>query len=1731
MRETEGMRDPLRLRLARWGLLWGLVIAGMTGGQASAPTAQPGQLLVKFAAGASSQATVTAHKTIGSQVVKNFGSMGWQLVQLPAGMSVQAGTTAYKRLAKVAGVEPNYRWRAFATATALPNDPRVSELWGMQRINAPAAWNLTQGSSAVVAIIDSGVDYTHPDLTANMWRNPGEIPGNGLDDDGNGYSDDIFGIDAVNGDTDPQDDDGHGTHVAGTIGAVGNNGLGVAGVNWAVQILALKFLDAEGFGSTDGALACYQYLIAMRARGINIVAVNNSWGGGGESQALQEAIDAAGAAGVVSLCAAGNAASDIDASPTLPASLPCASIIAVAASDENDQRASFSNWGRTMVDLAAPGVNILSTTGGDYQRFNGTSMATPHVTGAVALMLAQRPSLSVAQVKAILLQSVDVLPQWQGLVVSNGRLNLARALQGVQLSIDTVLVDDTVGNGNRSGFIDPGEVICLQIQVHNDQGSALTGMTGTLTCETTGVTIGTGTAAYPDLAIDGLALNSLPFVFVPASDIPWNTPLRFTLRLSTAQGGYSEQFTLLIGQHLPQSVFHDDLEAGAQGWTHTGAGDSWQLVTTTWAKSPTKAWHAQAPPLVADQSLVSPPIALPPTLGNLHLTFWHTYTFENQFDGGVLEISTDDGATFTDLGAEIREGGYTHTLYTTGNPLSGRRAWTGGILGTMTAVIANLQPWAGMTVRLRWRLGTDSSVEREGWYVDAINVSGDEIRTTPVTRDALPRTPFDPSPPDGAEAISTRTHLYWNGARPPVAPNRISTTRVKAQQASVLTSQLPAALTSVAIFQDNNPWGQDINQRILTAHGISYVILPSTEMGIADLSRYDKVIIASVQGTATFYDRLMTHRAYFEAYVDAGGLLDLHLASFIDADAAGRTLPGGLVLVPQTATEVIGIAESAHPVLTTPNLIDLADLQGWNNSAHSYFVTLPPDTTTILTAPTLNNTPVAVTIARGAGRIFATTQPLEWTNASPSYLENTLLFELPEPSLPVVYDVYFDTTNPPLTKIADGISTTECAPDQLAEGVQYYWQVVARSMAGQSAGPVWTFATERLNRLVRVQSTLGAIASPVRVPILFEAQGNENALGCSLAFDPTLLRTPTVSLSADAATATLVVNTADIAAGKLGIVLALPTGHVFPAGTRDLVEVTFTAAVVASRTETTLHFTDSPVQLEVADIQANPLSVQWQDGQVILQVGLEADVAPRHEGDGRVSAIDGVQISRFVAKLDTPATPWEFMRADCAPRATKGDGRLSAIDWVQAGRYILGLDSQQPTGGPYRMAVQARATTLPPAGNRAVRVLDTTLRAGQSGDVAVVLEAQGNECSLAFSLHFDPRVLTFQSAVLGTGAANATVSLNTALAAQGQVGVLLGYLPPTTFAAGTRQVLRLTFLAGTGTGTTALTFADVPTSCEISTAFAAPLGATYCPGIVTVLLPQANHAPVAQGDTISLWADQSVSLAAPGVLANDTDSDGDPLTAVPVTAAAHGIVLLTADGAVTYTPVSGFSGIDTFTYQVSDGLATSAVVTVTLEVTAPLSVVTLAASPPARLPSGRPVTLVARATGGRHVEYHFRAGYRSGSGWVWTTIRPYDVERTCTWIPTETRLWSLIVWAREVGSPRLVEVYGTHALTVTPVLTAVNLSSPNRRTLQPQQQPLLLTALAVGGAQVEYQFRAGYLSGTHYVWTLLRPYTPDRSVTWTPPEARIWLIEVWARETGSVQPYDVSATASYRISP
>jgi subtilisin family serine protease/sugar lactone lactonase YvrE len=490
--------------------------------------------------------------TLAQLAANNGGSLvktpvpGLYLVQL-ANANIDTLPNAVQTYSKFSGVLKYAEADSVIHASLVPNDPQFPGDWGLHNIgqtsgtpqddiDAEDAWSIiNQSPNVIVAVIDSGIDFNHPDLQANIWTNPN--PGQ------HGYANDVHGWNFVAGNNNPQDDFYHGTHVSGTIGAVGNNGVGIAGVTWKVKLLPLKFLDSTGSGYTSDAVSAITYATAVGAR-----ILSNSWGGGGYSQALKDSIDAANTAGALFVVAAGNDSANSDQNPTYPADFASANIISVAATDDNDQLADFSDYGTNSVQLAAPGVGILSTfptvataamteegLPTSYGQISGTSMATPHVSGVAALALAQNPSLTVAQLRALLLARVTELPQLGGLVQTAGRLNAYNVVNpnwqgspGV-LQLSQTTFDDSEGDGD--GAANPGEIIHFTPTILNPGGATVNGVTATITSDQSDATVLTGTLSVGTVLGHQSVTTASPFRIQIASNAPIGSVLNFEIVL------------------------------------------------------------------------------------------------------------------------------------------------------------------------------------------------------------------------------------------------------------------------------------------------------------------------------------------------------------------------------------------------------------------------------------------------------------------------------------------------------------------------------------------------------------------------------------------------------------------------------------------------------------------------------------------------------------------------------------------------------------------------------------------------------------------------------------------------------------------------------------------------------------------------------------------------------------------------------------------------------------------------------------------------------------------------------------------------------------------------------------------------------------------------------------------------------------------------------------------------
>ncbi len=422
----------------------------------------PGEMLVKFKSGAARSFFQKQGFTGGVYVDHSFkvaNEMVYVVKSTNRSLSMVSVLGSLRSSPEVEIAEPNFIYRLIKPVESVslesmlapldessdpmtPNDPMFAKLWGMKNtgtndpsgtagvagadINALKAWEITKGSPNVkVAIIDTGIDYNHPDLARNIWTNEAEANGkSGVDDDKNGYIDDVHGYDFANNDSDPMDGHSHGTHCAGTIGAVHNNEMGVAGVVDEVTLVPVKFLGDDGSGTSEAALKSIEYAIKL-----DVDVMSNSWGGGPFSQLLADMIQRASDAGIIFTAAAGNSSGDNDAVPTYPANYNSPNVISVAASTSADGMAYFSCYGKRSVDIAAPGHNIVSTVkGGAYASYSGTSMATPHVSGMLASLVSHVGRLPHEVMRERLLATSVPLRAFKGKVVSGGRVDLYNLL-------------------------------------------------------------------------------------------------------------------------------------------------------------------------------------------------------------------------------------------------------------------------------------------------------------------------------------------------------------------------------------------------------------------------------------------------------------------------------------------------------------------------------------------------------------------------------------------------------------------------------------------------------------------------------------------------------------------------------------------------------------------------------------------------------------------------------------------------------------------------------------------------------------------------------------------------------------------------------------------------------------------------------------------------------------------------------------------------------------------------------------------------------------------------------------------------------------------------------------------------------------------------------------------------------------------------------------------------------
>lgn len=689
------------------------------------PAFVPGQLIIRFQDGLSPEEIAAFYKEYGLTEMDDLNrqtvtaGQELKLTFVPVDVN-QTLIDTLERDPRVIYAEPNFILQISKT----PDDPDFSKLWALNNtgqtggtagadISAVEGWDVSTGSTSVaVAVIDTGVDYTHEDLGPNMWVNPVECPQgygkcekNGVDDDDNGYIDDFHGINAVTNSGDPMDDYGHGTHVAGTIGAVGDNGKGVVGVNWNVKIVACKFLSATGGGTVADAVKCFNYVNHLKnEQNVKIIATNNSWGGAAPSQALEDAM--AGSDQPLHICAAGNSNSD---ATHYPAGFDLDNIIAVAATDHSDLYADFSNFG-SWVDLAAPGVSILSTvpTGScplcdpsGYAAVSGTSMATPHVTGAVALIASKYTTLELSQIRQRIVTGFDPLTDTSKTTGTNGRLNVFNTME--EDTTPPAPVADLAAN----------VLMLTQVKLTwtatGDDGMSGTANAYDIRYSTSPISPETWETANQAVGEPKPKPAGSPEEFLLGGLQP-NTTYYFAMKVLDNVGNASPLSNIVIGKTSAGSiVFADDMESGPGEWVAAGTDDLWHLSEHR-SNSPTHAWYYGDEETqrydtggANSGTLTSPAIELT-TSDDVLLIFheWSQLESSDTYDRTRVQLSTDGGVTW-------------ETIFE-----------SHGTNDEWTQRSVSLTPYVADAKTLQVRFWFDTIDNRfnnfEGWYVDDVQV-------------------------------------------------------------------------------------------------------------------------------------------------------------------------------------------------------------------------------------------------------------------------------------------------------------------------------------------------------------------------------------------------------------------------------------------------------------------------------------------------------------------------------------------------------------------------------------------------------------------------------------------------------------------------------------------------------------------------------------------------------------------------------------------------------------------------------------------------------------------------------------------------------------------------------------------------------------------------------------------------------------------------------------------------
>ena len=721
------------------------------------------RVIVKFKPGINASEVGKVKTAIGVKSVKVVGLTGAQIWDLGSSSSLDNAISVlnnsqnkslFQYIEKDSVVRlnrPSKPNRPDLSPKLIPNDPGFNQLWGLHNtgqsggtpdadIDAPEAWDIQTGNpNLVIGVIDTGVDYNHPDLVGNIWTNPGEIANDGIDNDNNGYIDDVRGWDFAYNDNNPSDVDGHGTHVSGTIAGKGNNGVGVTGVAWNAKIMPVKFLNDSGSGTLSNAILAIDY---ATAKGVKLT--NNSWGGGGYSQALYDSINAAGNAGALFIAAAGNSAQNADVNPMYPAGYNLANIISVASTTRTDALSSFSNYGLTSVDLGAPGSDIYSTTPNNtYSTYNGTSMASPHVAGAAALLWSQNPTWTAQQVKNTLMNTGDAISSLAGKTVSGKRLNIFKALGGANLPTVSVAVSPaTVQEDGTTNLVytftrtnlNLSSPLTVNFQASGIANAAPVGSNPADYTVLTNASVTFSPTTKLGTVTFAAGATTATVVVDPIADTVQESSESVILTVNSGTGYIGDSPNTATGTIISEEVFttyfSDDFANNTKGWT---LGTEWQIGA---AKTSTGHAYGNPDPGTDNTPTADNGVAGVVIGGNastaLHGFYYLTSPIINTTTATTLFFEyarwlNSDYTPYMQNTVDIFNGSSWVNLSSTGaSPGITDNAWTPQQFDISAHKSASTQ------VRFGFNVGSGGAFTVSSWNVDDVKIYGDGDVGTPV---------------------------------------------------------------------------------------------------------------------------------------------------------------------------------------------------------------------------------------------------------------------------------------------------------------------------------------------------------------------------------------------------------------------------------------------------------------------------------------------------------------------------------------------------------------------------------------------------------------------------------------------------------------------------------------------------------------------------------------------------------------------------------------------------------------------------------------------------------------------------------------------------------------------------------------------------------------------------------------------------------------------------------------